>query len=96
MNAPSIKQQSVFLPLMMSFIALLMVLVHFAVYGLVVESDEGTAAHIFQLLMVVQIPFISFLAFGWLALAPRKTLLIIALQVSTALTAIVAVFVLTT
>ena len=32
---------------MMSFIALLMVLVHFAIYGIVVESDEGTAAHIF-------------------------------------------------
>ena len=60
---------------MMSFIAPLMVLVHFAIYGIVVESDEGTAAHIFQLLMVVQIPFITFLSFGWLAIAPRKTLL---------------------
>ena len=80
---------------MMSFIALLMVLVHFAIYGIVVESDEGTAAHIFQLLMVVQIPFIAFLAFKWLALAPKKTLLFIVLEVSTALTAIVAVFFLT-
>jgi hypothetical protein len=79
----------------MSLVALAMVLVHFAIYGIVVESDEGTAAHIFQLLMVAQIPFLAFLAFRWVTLAPRKTLLFIVLQVSTALTAIVAVFLLT-
>jgi hypothetical protein len=79
----------------MSLVALAMVLVHFAIYGIVVESDEGTAAHIFQLLMVAQIPFFAFLAFRWVTLAPRKTLLFIVLQVSTALTAIVAVFLLT-
>jgi hypothetical protein len=47
------------------------------------------------LLMVAQIPFLAFLAFRWVTLAPRKTLLFIVLQVSTALTAIVAVFLLT-
>ncbi len=95
MNEPTIRQPAVFLPLVMSLFALAMVLVHFAIYGIVVESDEGTAAHIFQLLMVAQIPFLAFLAFRWVTLAPRKTLLFIVLQVSTALTAIVAVFLLT-
>jgi len=95
MNEPTIRQPAVFLPLVMSLVALAMVLVHFAIYGIVVESDEGTAAHIFQLLMVAQIPFLAFLAFRWVTLAPRKTLLFIVLQVSTALTAIVAVFLLT-
>jgi hypothetical protein len=79
----------------MSIIALVMVLVHFAIFGIVDENDEGTAAHIFQLLIVAQIPFIAFLAFSWLVIAPRLTLFFIVLQASAALAAIVAVFFLT-
>ena len=95
MNGPTIRQPIVFLPLAMSFVALTMVLVHFAIFGIVEETDEGTAAHIFQLLIVAQVPFIAFLAFKWLALAPRHALFFIVLQVSAVLTAIVAVFFLT-
>ena len=61
MNEPTIRQPTVFLPLMMSLVALSMVLVHFAIFGIVEETDEGTAAHIYQLLIVVQVPFIAFL-----------------------------------
>ncbi len=63
MNEPTINQPTVFLPLVMSFVALSMVLVHFAIFGIVEETDEGTAAHIFQLLIVAQAPFIAILAF---------------------------------
>jgi len=49
MNEPTIRQPTVFLPLAMSLVALAMVLVHFAIFGIVDEIDEGTAAHIFQL-----------------------------------------------
>ena len=49
MNEPTIRQPTVFLPLAMSLVALAMVLVHFAIFGIVNEIDEGTAAHIFQL-----------------------------------------------
>ena len=95
MNEPTIRQPTVFLPLAMSLVALSMVLVHFAIFGIVEETDEGTAAHIFQLLIVVQVPFIAFLAFKWLTVAPRQTLFFIVLQGSAALAAIVAVFFLT-
>jgi len=54
----------------MSLFALSMVLVHFAIFGIVEETDEGTAAHIFQLLMVVQIPIVAFFAIKWLPFAP--------------------------
>ena len=91
-NEPTIRQPTVFLPLVMSIVALVMVLVHFAIFGIVDETDEGTAAHIFQLLIVAQIPFIAFLAFSWLVIAPRLTLFFIVLQASAALAAIVAVF----
>ena len=92
MNEPTIKQPTVFLPLAMSLVAIVMVLVHFAIFGIVEETDEGTAAHIFKLLIVAQVPFIAFLAFRWLAVAPKQTLFFIVLEASAALVAIVAVF----
>jgi hypothetical protein len=79
----------------MSFVALNMVLVHFAIFGIVEETDEGTAAHIFHLLIVAQLPFIAFLAFKWLTPDPRQALFFIVLHVSAVLAAIVAVFFLT-
>ena len=63
LKKPTIRQPTVFLPLVMSFFALSMVLVHFALFGIVEENDEGTDAHIFQLLIVAQAPFIAILAF---------------------------------
>jgi len=80
MNNPTIRQPFVFLPLAIALVALAMVLVHFAIFGIVEEADEGTAAHIFQLLIVAQVPFIAFLGLRWLALAPRQTLFFIVLQ----------------
>ena len=49
MNEPMLKQPTVFLPLVMSLVALIMILVHYSIFGIVDETDEGTAAHIFQL-----------------------------------------------
>ena len=95
LNEPTIRQPTVFLPLVMSFVALTMVLVHFAIFGIVEETDEGTAAHIFQLLMVGQVPIVAFLAFRWLTIAPRQTFFFIVFQVVAALAAIMAVFFLT-
>ena len=64
MNVPPMKQPSAFLPLAMSLAALAMVLGHAAVFGIVNEADEGTAAHIFQLLMAAQIPVVAFFGPG--------------------------------
>ena len=92
MNVPTFRHPIVFLPLAISLVALAMVLVHFAIFGIVEEADEGTAPHIFQLLIVAQIPFVALLALRWLALAPRQTLFFIVLQASVALAVILAVF----
>ena len=59
MTVPSMKQPSAFVPLAMSLVALTMVLVHAAIYGIVREADEGTAAHIFQILMAAQVPIVA-------------------------------------
>ncbi len=95
MNVQPIKQPSAILPLAMSFAALTMVMVHAAIFGVVHEADEGTPAHIFQLLMVAQVPVVAFFAIKWLPRAPGKTLLVLALQLAAALAAIAAVFFLT-
>ena len=51
MEAPSLKQPSAFLPLLLSGAALALVLGHAAIYGVVHAADEGTPAHLFQLLV---------------------------------------------
>lgn len=95
MNIPSIKQPSAFLPVVMSLAALALVLGHAAIFGITHESDEGTAAHIFQLLMVAQLPIIAYFALKWLPRAPRRALQILALQAGAALAAIASVVFLT-
>jgi hypothetical protein len=92
MNVPSMKQPSAFLPLAMSLAALALALGNAAIFGVVYEADEGAAAHIFQLLMVLQIPIVAFFALKWLPRAPQETLRVLALQAGAALAAIAAVF----
>ena len=89
------KQASALLPLAMSLAALALVLGHFAIFGIVHQTDEGTAAHIFQLLMVAQVPIVAFFALKWLPRAPTKAVQVLTLQAAAALAAIVAVSFLT-
>ena len=89
---PSIKKPSAFLPLVMSLAALVLVLGYIALFGVVHETDEGTAAHIWQLLMVAQVPIIAFFAFKYVLHKPKQTLLILAIQIAAALIACAPVF----
>ena len=89
------KHPSAFLPLAMSFAALALVLGHAARFGIVHEADEGTAAHLFQMLMVAQVPVVVFFAIKWLPHTPRQALQVLALQCAAALAAFVAVYFLT-
>lgn len=73
-----IKQPSAFLPVVMSSAALATVLVYLARHGVVHEPDEGTAAHVWQLLMAAQMPIIGFFAIKWLPRAPKPALQILA------------------
>ena len=95
MNVSMMKQPSALLPLAMSFAALAMVLGDAAMFGIVHEADEGTAAHIFQLLMAAQVPVVAFFAIKWLPRNPRQTLQVLALQAGAVLAAFAAVFFLT-
>lgn len=92
MNISTLKKPSAFLPLAMSFAALVLVLGHVALFGAVREADEGTAAHLFQILMAGQIPIAAFFAIKWLVRTPRQALPVLALQVGAALAALAPVF----
>ena len=89
-----LKKPSAFLPLAMSFGALATVLMYVALFGPAPQSDEGTAAHIWQILMAGQIPIIAFFAFKWLPQSPREALLVLVLQGGAALMALAPVFLL--
>ncbi|MEO6052042.1 MAG: hypothetical protein ABIP78_12035 [Pyrinomonadaceae bacterium] len=95
MNVKLLKKPSGFLPILMSIAALMLVLGHVAMYGIVHEEDEGTPAHLFQLLMAAQVLVIGFFMAKWLPREPGPTLQVLALQAVAMFAAFAAVFFLT-
>lgn len=75
-----IRHPSAFLPVAMSIAALALVLGHVALTGAAHEADEGTTAHIFQLLIAAQLPLVAFFAIKWLPRIPRTSLWVLAVQ----------------
>ena len=76
----------------MSAIALILVVGHLAIFGVTHEADEGTAAHLWQLLMVGQAPVVVYFALKWLPKSPREALRVLALQIAAILAACAPVF----
>ena len=76
----------------MSLAALIVVLGHITLFGTAREADEGTAAHLFQLLLALQVPVVAFFAVNWLPQVPRHALLVLALQAAAIVTALSPVF----
>lgn len=66
LDASLLKQPSAYLPLAMSLAALTLVIAHAAVFGVVHETDEGAAAHIWQILMAAQLPIVAYFMLRWL------------------------------
>ena len=93
-NFSTVKQPSALIPLAMSCAALAIVLGHIALSGVGREADEGSAAHLWQLLMAGQLPVVAFFAIKWLPRSPRQALLVLALQAGAALAALAPVFLL--
>ena len=94
MTVSTLKRPSALIPLAMSLAALMLVLGHVAFFGAAREADEGTAAHLWQLLMAGQIPIIAFFAIKWLPQTPGPAVLVLALQAIAGLAAAAPVFLL--
>jgi hypothetical protein len=75
------KHWSAILPLAMSLAGLALIFGHVATSGVVRETDEGTAARLWQLLMAAQLPVMAAFALTWLPRAPTRALLVLAVQV---------------
>ena len=92
MSISLIKQPSGFIPVAMSLSALALVVGHVAIFGVVREVDEGTAAHLWQLLMVGQVPVVVYFVVKWFPQTPRNALRVLALQFIAALAACAPVY----
>ena len=82
-----VRQPSALIPLGMAMTALAVVLIHIAVYGAAREADEGATAHIWQLLMVAQLPALLVFGIRWLPKAPKQAMGVLALLVAAILAA---------
>ena len=93
MNFPTtMKLPSAFLPLAMSVTAVAVVLGDVALFGAIHRADEGTAAHLWQLLIAGQIPIVAYFAIKWLPQSRRSALSVLALQAVAVLTAFAPVY----
>jgi hypothetical protein len=88
----ALKRPSALVPLAMSFAALCLVVGHTIFFGVAREADEGTAAHLWQLLLAGVIPVISFFAIKWLPRTPRPAIFVLTLQAVAGLAAAAPVF----
>jgi hypothetical protein len=88
------KLPSAFMPMAMSLTALTFVLGSIAIFGVVHETDEGTVAHLWQILMVGQIPILAFFVIKWMPRTPKQTLGVIAVQLGAALASMAPVLLL--
>ena len=86
------QRPSALLPVAMSFAALAIVLAHVVLYGTAREADEGTAAHLWQLLMAGQAPLVAYFALRWVPIDVRRGAAILAVQVAAALAAMFPVW----
>jgi hypothetical protein len=87
-----LRHWSAWLPLAIPLFLLLLGLRHVVLYGPVGEADEGTEAHLFQLLMPIQLFAIAYFAFTWLPRARQVAMVMLALHVATTVALLGAVY----
>jgi len=87
-----LRTPAAWLPIVMSLASLLLVVVHVATHGIGREADEGTAAHLYQLLMAGQMLIVLYFAVRWLPRAPKQAMLVLVLQATTAFAALAVLF----
>lgn len=91
-HSSPLKHWSAWLPIAIPVFLLFLALRYVAVHGAVSETDEGTEAHLFQLLMPVQLFAMAYFALTWLPRASRWTLVVLALQVTAAIAVLATVY----
>jgi hypothetical protein len=89
-----LRQPIALIPIAMSGAAFAIVLLHLTFVGTAPQADEGTEAHLWQLLMAGQVPIVAFFALTRVARSPRPALRVLGLQLVAALAALAPVYLL--
>jgi len=92
MRVALLTRPSAVVPIAMSASALAIVIGYAIIFGTARQADEGTAAHLWQLLMAGQIPVITWFVVKWLPAEPRRAGGVLALQLAAALAAMAPVW----
>lgn len=87
-----LKRPSAFVPLAISGAFLAALLTALAQGRLVPQPDEGTGAHLFQILMPVQLLIIVFFAATWLPRNTKPAVQVLALQICAAIGVLAIVY----
>jgi uncharacterized membrane protein len=87
-----IKRPIAWIPIAMSLAILVMVVTTLSVSGFARQADEGTAAHIFQIWLVIEVVAVAVFAVEWLPRRPGAALCVLVLQILCALAACAPVF----
>jgi predicted membrane protein len=87
-----VREPSALVSMAMALMALAVVLGHIAFYGAAREADEGAAAHIWQLLMVAQLPALVVFGVRWLPKAPKQAMGVLGLLAGVILVAMAPVY----
>ena len=102
-NSSAFRATSGWIPLLLSGAAVALLVGYLATGphppNIVVEHgiarrDEGAVAHLWQLLMVLQLPIIGWFALRWLPRDPKRTAMMLALQALAIVAAAMPVYVL--
>ncbi len=88
-----LKKPSAFLPILMSALVICMeIFVLSTGIGVDTSGDEGVAAHLFQILMGLQVPLIGYFVIRWIPAFPKQGVQILALQIMAGVLACAPVF----
>jgi len=85
------KKLSAWSPVIMSIGALALVGVQMALHGTRPVRDEDALVHLWQLLVLGQVPIIGFFAFRWSRACPRQAAAVLVVQLLAAASALVPV-----
>ncbi len=88
-----IKKPSAWIPIALSLAVLTTMLISFSITGIPTrQSDEGTAAHLFQIWLVLEGLMIGYFALKWFTREPRQAIWLLVLQVTAVLAACAPVY----
>ena len=75
-----VRRPSAWVPLVLSIAALALIVGYVVRFGIERQADEGTAARIFQLLMLGNAVAITYFAVRWVPTAGRPAIVVLAAQ----------------